>query len=91
MGSVMLSLLLPLSNYKIDVWNKPQTAVTIPQFMNPSHATVTVSENPSLNIDWSGIAINIYLLICALLLIRILLQVIILSFNYIKSREIKKK
>ena len=23
MGSVLLSLLLPLSNYKIEIWNKP--------------------------------------------------------------------
>jgi hypothetical protein len=90
MGSVLLSLLLPLSNYKIEIWNKPQNAVIIPQFINPTHAAGTVPENNSLPIDWSGIALDVYLLVSAVLFIRIILQLIILSINYIKSQKLKR-
>ncbi len=90
MGSVLLSLLLPLSNYKIGIWNKSQNTINIHQFINPAHAVGPVPESASLNIDWTGIAIDIYLLITAIFLIRILLQMIILSFNYIKSQKLKR-
>ena len=90
MGSVLLSLLLPLSNYKIGIWSKSQNTINIHQFINPAHAVSPVPESASLNIDWTGIAIDIYLLITAIFLIRILLQMIILSFNYIKSQKLKR-
>ncbi len=91
MGSVFLSLLLPLSNYKIEVWNNPQNTVSIQQFTTPANAVSPVPENNSLNMDWSGIAIDIYLLITAIFLIRLLLQLIILGFQLYKIKETKKK
>lgn len=90
MGSVMLSLLLPLSHYKIEVWNKPHNTVNIHQYINPASAVSPVPENTSLNIDWTGIAIDIYLLITVIFLIRLLLQLSILAFNYIKSEKLKR-
>jgi beta-lactamase regulating signal transducer with metallopeptidase domain len=90
MGSVMLSLLLPLSNYKIEVWHKPYNTVSIPQFINSTHAVIAVPEYTSLNFDWTGIAIDLYLLITAVFLIRLFLQLIILAFNYIKSEKLKR-
>ncbi len=90
MGSVLLSLLLPMSNYKIEVWNKPQNTVSIHQIINQANAVSPVAENTSLNINWTGIAIDIYLLFSAVFLIRILLQLIILAFNYIKSQKLKR-
>jgi hypothetical protein len=47
MGSVFLSLLLPLSNYKIEVWNKPQNTVIFHQFENPVNATIPASTDTS--------------------------------------------
>lgn len=90
MGSVLLSLLLPISNYKIEVWNKPQNTVSIHQIINQANAVSPVTENTSLKINWTGTAIDIYLLITAVFLIRILLQLIILAFNYIKSQKLKR-
>jgi beta-lactamase regulating signal transducer with metallopeptidase domain len=90
MGSVLLSLLLPMSNYKIEVWNKPHNTVSIHQIINQANAVSPVPENNSLNIDWTGIAIDIYLLITAVFLIRLILQLIILAFNYLKSEKLKR-
>jgi beta-lactamase regulating signal transducer with metallopeptidase domain len=90
MSSVLLSLLLPLSNYKIELLQKQPSTVSIHQIINQVNTVETVPEATSLNIDWTGIAIDIYLLITALFLIRILLQLVILAFNYIKSEKLKR-
>jgi hypothetical protein len=90
MGSVLLSLLLPLSNYKIEVWNKSHHTVIIPLTINPANTLSSLPESTSMNIDWSGIAIDIYLLITAVFLVRIMLQLSILAFNYIKSEKQKR-
>ena len=90
MGSVILSLLLPLSNYKIEVWNKPHNTINLYRYINPTDAVSPVPENTSLNIDWSGIAIDIYFLITVIFLLKILLQLIVLAFNYLKSEKLKR-
>lgn len=90
MGSVLISLLVPLSDFKIDVWNQTHPAVNLQQFISLNHATVRVPENTAVPVDWSGIAIDIYLLITAIFLVRILLQLVILAFNYIKSEKLKR-
>jgi hypothetical protein len=90
MGSVLLSLLLPLSHYKIEMWHPQQNAVSIHQFINQANKVIATPGTSSMNIDWSGIASDIYLLITAIFLIRILLQLIILTFNYIRSEKLKR-
>jgi beta-lactamase regulating signal transducer with metallopeptidase domain len=90
MGSVLLSLLLPLSNYKIEVLHKQQNEVSLHQMYNQANSVNTFPEATSLNIDRTGIAIDIYLLITAIFLIRLLLQLVILAFNFLKSEKQKR-
>ncbi len=90
MGSVLLSLLLPLSNYKIEVWHRQQNTINIQHIVSQANVSNIVMKDTSLVMDWTSIAIYIYLLITAVFLIRILLQLIILTFNYIKSEKLKR-
>jgi beta-lactamase regulating signal transducer with metallopeptidase domain len=90
MGSVLLSLLLPISHYKIPLGNSQSNTVIIGQISNPAKVAGGMTQNTSLNIDWNGVAVDIYLLMAAIFLARILLQLIILAINYIKSKKLKR-
>jgi beta-lactamase regulating signal transducer with metallopeptidase domain len=91
MSSVLLSLLMPLSHYKIAFGTTHHAAVNIPQLIQTSRTVSRVPENTPMAVNWTAIAIDIYLFITAVFLLRILLQVIFLAFNYIKSEKLKRK
>jgi len=90
MGSVLLSLLIPLSHYEIKIWQKPQSPVQVIQLLNPEETPIGAPENASPTIDGAAIAIYIYVLVTAFFLVRILLQLVILFFNYIKSEKLTR-
>jgi beta-lactamase regulating signal transducer with metallopeptidase domain len=90
MGSVLISLIMPLSHYKITPWHIPHNTFNINHIISTAHSVSVIQQKAPLNIDWKGIAADIYLLIAAIFLIRILLQLIILAFNYIKSKKLKR-
>ncbi len=91
MGSVLLSLVLPLSHYKIEFRNTQHAIVNFDQLVKSSHTVNDVPEISSLNVDWTGMVTGIYLLVAAIFLLRILLQLMILTFNFIKSEKLKRK
>jgi hypothetical protein len=90
MVSVVLSLLLPISKYKIELWHKQQNTVSIHQYVNQDNSISTVPENTSMNIDWTGIAKDIYYVVTFIFLLKIILQLIVLAFNYLKSEKLKR-
>lgn len=106
MGSVILSLLIPLANFKINTGisfleNEPEQVII--HYTGSENALVndnmTVPTSLWINftdwfsqlsaLNWGTLIINLYLIVCLFLLLRIVLQIILLTNQYLKSTKIK--
>jgi hypothetical protein len=90
LGSVIISLLVPFNQYRIELRQQKAAYDVVQEVGQPQLKTVQSIENHSKqNIDWQITALTIYLIITALLLGRIILQLVVLTYNYLKSDKIR--
>ncbi len=90
LGSVIISLLVPLSQYRIELHQQKASYTVIQAADQPQAKTIQSIENHSkLNINWQTAALVLYLFITVLLLSRIILQLLVLTYNYFTSVKMK--
>ncbi len=90
MVSVLLSLLVPFNNYTIEL-RAPESSYTVlqPVTTQPGSSDLPVENTARPPVNWTGIAIQLYVLIALLLIGRIFLQIIVLTINYMKAEKMK--
>jgi len=91
MGSILFSLLLPLDSYTLDVVKKRSPVMiqvrNIPA--TPADQPAGLPGKPGMN--WPDIASKLYFLIVFVLMGKVILQLILLTFQYLRSDKIKQK
>jgi hypothetical protein len=90
LGSLILSLLVPLNQYRIELHQHNATYAVVEQLVSPDAQETQLTEDQSrITISWQTALLILYFSITALLLSRIILQLIILAYSYIRSDKIK--
>ena len=106
MGSVLLSLLIPLTNFKINTGisfleNEPEQVIIHYSSSGNALANDNITDQTGIwknvtdwfsqlsDLNWGTLIINLYLIVCLFLLLRIVLQIILLINQYLKSTKIK--
>jgi hypothetical protein len=92
MGSVVLSLLVPLNKFTIDLVKSQKPGVVLENLNIPAapdgQAAAMAVES---GLNWTDLALKLYFLIALLLIGRIFLQLFVLAFQYLKSDKIYRK
>jgi hypothetical protein len=90
LGSLLISLFVPFSNYRIELRNKQDTHVVMQDPGSQQAKWIQpVAVQPKTKINWQAAALSLYLLITFVLLGRIVLQLVVLTYNYFKSDKIR--
>jgi hypothetical protein len=87
--SVALSLLLPLYGGRIDIPFMHRDQQVVYQYNLPEPTGTVPSDMPmQKSIHWSALLLNIYMIVAGVLMLRIIFQLVILSWHYLKSKKI---
>jgi|WetSurSiteA1Bulk_404760.scaffolds.fasta_scaffold00151_6 hypothetical protein len=92
MGSVVVSLLVPLNRFTVDIVKKNQTVITLQELDNPpgmAERASVAQTRPVIN--WQDMISKLYFTVTVLLLCRILLQLVILASQYVRSEKVRHK
>lgn len=92
MGSVVLSLLVPFNGFTIDLVKSQNPGFALENLNVPAARdgrTAAMAVESGLN--WTDLAIKIYFLIACVLIGRIVLQLLVLTYQYLKSDKIVRK
>ena len=91
MGSVLISLLVPLNHLSIELKDNHASAAVMQVLGSQHEASVQPVDDPStITVNKKAIAISLYIVITGILLGRILLQLIVLTYNYMVAKKIRK-
>ncbi len=89
--SVAISLLIPLYTGRIDVFSHHDQQVAL-HYNIPVHAgTIVTGQHIKETIDWPAFMLKVYLGVAAFLVLRILLQLLVLTWHYFKSEKIRRQ
>jgi hypothetical protein len=90
LGSVIISLLVPFNQYRIELRQQKASFAIVQDTGYTQAKTIQSIENHSkMNVNWQVAALVLYLLITVVLLSRIILQLVVLTYNYLRSDKIK--
>jgi beta-lactamase regulating signal transducer with metallopeptidase domain len=90
LGSVIISLLVPFNQYRIELRHQKAAYDVVQEMGQPQSKSVkSIEEHAKQKTDWQIAVLTIYLIITALLLGRIILQLVVLTYNYLRSDKIR--